>query len=251
MTPALKRFIPQSAQTLIRKWSTQQVQRIYAPLTLSQTFDRIYRTNAWGGAGAVAPQSGLGSTGRYVEEYCAVVSALLRQHDVHTISDLGCGNFNTGRVIAAGAERYTGVDIAQAVIDTNNRNHSCEAVRFVRADLTRDLLPPADAAIVRQVLQHLTNAEVSAALGNVLSTYSLAIVTEHIYVGPGAQPNLDMAHGPGTRVPRRSGVFIDQAPFGVKATVIGDIDYAPDEVLRTWVVPGIRRGAQQQGSPGC
>jgi SAM-dependent methyltransferase len=215
------------------------MQQRYAPLTLAETFDRVYKTQAWGGGGAGAPNSGTGSTGRYVIEYCAMISKLLRQHEVSSIADLGCGNFNTGRILAGMTARYTGVDIAQAVIEANTREHA--GVHFVRADLTRDVLPPADAAIVRQVLQHLTNAEIAAALRNILRTYALAIVTEHVYAGPGLAPNLDMAHGPGTRVHRRSGVFLDRAPFGVEATVTGDIAYAPNqytsnEVLRTWTV---------------
>ncbi len=236
--PKVKRLIPGSARILLRNWLTQRKQRQYAPLTLAETFERIYHAKIWCGGDAFSPNSGTGSTGRYVVEYCALITAVLRQNNVRSLADLGCGNFNTGRVLAGMAESYTGVDIAQPVIDVNTRVHAGEGVRFVRADLTRDALPPADAAILRQVLQHLTNAEVASALRNVLRTYSMALVTEHIYVGPGARPNRDMAHGPGTRVPLRSGVLIDQAPFGVRATVLGDIDYAPNQVLRTWAVQG-------------
>jgi SAM-dependent methyltransferase len=251
MTSAIKRFIPGSAKRLIRDWRTQRLQLEYAPLTLADAFDRIYHTNAWGGGDAVTPGSGLGSTGRYVVEYCAIVATLLREHNVGTIADLGCGNFNTGKVIAEMAEHYTGVDIARPVIDANTRIHAGEHVHFVRADLTRDALPPADAAIVRQVLQHLTNAEVAAALSNVMRTYSLAIVTEHIYTGPGARPNLDIAHGPGTRVPLKSGVLIDQAPFSVRAALAGDIEYARHETLRTWVVRSRVVRSRGEGQPAC
>jgi SAM-dependent methyltransferase len=236
MTSAIKRLIPRSIQSLIRRWRTYQIQQQYARLALAETFDRVYSSNAWGCGESVAPNSGVGSTGRYVVEYCALIETLLRGHNVSTIADLGCGNFNTGKLIAAMTERYTGVDIAQPVIEANTRTYSGEHVQFVRADLTRDQLPPADAGIVRQVLQHLTNAEVAAALTNVLQTYSLAIITEHIYTGPGAKANLDIAHGPGTRVPIKSGVLIDQAPFSLKAIVVGDIHFALNEVLRTWVV---------------
>jgi hypothetical protein len=141
-------------------------------------------------------------------------------------------------MIAPLVERYIGVDIAQSVIDANKRAHESERISFVRADLTRDPLPRADAGVVRQVLQHLTNSEIRAALKNVLWTYPLAFITEHIYVGRGVKPNLDIPHGPGTRVPMKSGVFIDRPPFSLKAKMVGDIVYAPNEVLRTWVVEG-------------
>ena len=141
-------------------------------------------------------------------------------------------------MISTFVSSYTGVDIAQAVVDANNKVHGREGIRFLKADLTCDHLPPADAAIVRQVLQHLDNSEISAALTNVLRSYPLVVVTEHLYVGPGAKPNLDMPHGPGTRVPSKSGVFIDHPPFNVQSRPAGDIPYASDEVLRTWVIEG-------------
>jgi SAM-dependent methyltransferase len=241
MTSALQRFIPRSARLLMRNWRIRRLQQQYAPLTLAETFGRIYDTNAWGGGDAMTPGSGEGSTGRFVAEYRALMATRFREHNVSTIADLGCGNFNTGKVIAAMSASYTGVDIAQPVLNANTRIHAGEHVRFVRADLTRDVLPHADAALVRQVLQHLTNSEIAASLSNILRTYSLAIVTEHIYTGPGARPNLDIAHGPGTRVPLKSGVLIDQAPFNINAAVVGNTPYAPNEVLRTWLIQS-RRG---------
>lgn len=242
MKSAIWRFLPGSAKNLIRSWCTNQIQQQYAALTIEETFDRIYNTNAWVGDDSVAANSGEGSTGQYVAEYCRLIETVLYEYRVRTIADLGCGNFNIGKVIAGMVESYTGIDIAQPVIDANTRIHAGARVQFMRADLTRDALPPAEVGIVRQVLQHLTNAEIASALSNVLRTYALAIITEHIYTGPGAKPNLDIAHGPGTRVPFKSGVLIDQSPFSLRATVVGDIHYAPNEVLRTWAVQGTHLG---------
>ena len=57
MRSALKRFIPDSVKLPIRNWVTrrQRRQRRYAPLTLAETFDRIYNTNAWGGGDPINP----------------------------------------------------------------------------------------------------------------------------------------------------------------------------------------------------
>jgi SAM-dependent methyltransferase len=157
---------------------------------------------------------------------------------VDSVADLGCGDFNTGRIISGFVARYIGVDIAPAVIDANTRAHATGRISFLQADLTRDLLPPAGAAILRQVLQHLTNKEICAVLNNVLRTYPLTFITEHVYIGRNAIPNLDIPHGPGTRVPMNSGVLVNRPPFSVKAVPLGDIQYARDEVLRTWAVEG-------------
>ena len=174
-----------------------------------------------------------------MSEYSNLLKQLLKRYKVDTLADLGCGNFNTGKEVAALVSSYIGVDIAQSVVDANMRHCATERIHFVCADLTRGPLPPASAAILRQVLQHLTNSEVRAVLDMVLRTYPLTFVTEHIYIGRNAKPNLDILHGPGTRVPMRSGVLIDQYPFSANATWVGDIPYARDEVLRTWTVEGV------------
>ena len=182
--------------------------------------------------------SGPGSISKHAENYCALLKNLLVAHNIQSVADLGCGDFNTGKRISTFVPSYVGVDIAQVVVEQNQRAHGGDRVRFVQGDITRDFLPPADAAIVRQVLQHLTNAEVQSALDNVLRTYSLAFVTEHIYIGSGAKPNLDISHGPGTRLQIKSGILIGQPPFSRNAVAVGDIESSPDVVLRTWLVKG-------------
>ena len=157
------------------------------------------------------------------------------QRGVRRLVDLGCGDFEVGSSLAAMVEDYTGVDVAGSVIAANRSRYASEHRRFFRLDLTTGSLPSGDAAVLRQVLQHLGNAEIAAVLDNVRKTYRLIFVTEHIPI-ESAKPNLDMAHGPLVRVMKGSGVFIDRPPFNVSAAVIGDIPYWPGEVLRTWVV---------------
>ncbi len=249
----IKRILPPSVKGLVSvfvtRWgnerqrrlthvANQRAQRKYEVLSLAETFERIYASGAWGRNGDARLSSGVGSTGRYVEDYCRMLEQALKRHHVQSVADLGCGNFNTGQVIARLVTHYIGVDIVQSVIDANTKAYGTESIRFVRADMTRESLPMAQAAVVRQVLQHLSNAEIHCALLNILRTYRLAFITEHVYIGKDSTPNLDLGHGPRTRVPMRSGVFIDQRPFGLRAVALADIPYAPDEVLRTWSVLG-------------
>lgn len=108
--------------------------------------------------------------------------------------------------------QYTGVDVVRLVIDPNMRLHTSDCVSFVCADLTCDPLPPAGAVLVRPVLQHLSNSEIKAALANILRTYPLAFITEHIYIGSCCVPNRDIPHGPGTRVPSVPGFLSTGLP---------------------------------------
>jgi len=232
----LRSVLPQSIQDGIAKRRMMRIQQSYSRLSLRDVFERVYSSNAWATEEHSVLHSGAGSTGRCVDEYVVIMKDLIAGHHVESIADLGCGNFNTGRAISPLALRYIGVDIAQSVVDFNTANYATATVQFVRADLTKDDLPPADAAIVRQVLQHLTNDEIRAALNNILRAYPLVFVTEHIYAGEDVEPNVDFDHGPGTRVPMKSGVFIDLPPFGLQTRSFRDIDFGEDSVIRTWVV---------------
>jgi SAM-dependent methyltransferase len=237
----LYRALPYPVRLLLTRWREQRTQQKYARLSLADTFDRIYNSHAWGVSEDGSLYSGDGSDKQVVAEYLPTIADVLRSRGIDSVADLGCGNFNTGRMIAAVVPSYIGVDVADPVITANNRNYAKEGVRFVRADLTCDPLPAAGAALVRQVLQHLSNEEIRMALLNILRTYPVVIITEHLYVGPGFRPNLDIAHGPGTRVPLKSGVFIDQPPFGVNASVVGDLRCGEGgtESLRTWVFENV------------
>ena len=78
-------------------------------------------------------------------------------------------------------------------------------------DIAKDALPSGDCAIVRQVLQHLSNAEIQSVL-NKLSVYEYVIITEHVPEGT-FEPNVDIISGQGTRLKKQSGVNVLKAPF--------------------------------------
>ena len=78
-------------------------------------------------------------------------------------------------------------------------------------DLAKDSLPPANCAILRQVLQHLSNVEIQAILKKLVQ-YQYVIITEHIPLGS-FEPNKDIISGQGIRLKKGSGVVIQEAPF--------------------------------------
>jgi hypothetical protein len=56
---------------------------------------------------------------------------------------------------------YLGLDIVASLIETNQRRFGAPNIRFAAADIVRDELPPADLLIVKDVLQHLSNADIT------------------------------------------------------------------------------------------
>jgi SAM-dependent methyltransferase len=228
-----KHVLPEPAVKTINAFRRHRVSRRYARLSIGDAFDRIYSDHAWGGVGAEL-RSGEGSEGEYAAEWLRMIRPVLRKYRPASLCDMGCGDFRVGKELAKYVPRYIGVDISGIVIAHNQESNSGEGIEFIRADVTREKLPTADVAIMRQILQHLSNEEVLEALNNVRAHYPITIITEHVCTGERCVPNIDITHGPGTRAPFGSGVFIDAAPFCMPAAHIGDIYYAPGQVLRTW-----------------
>jgi len=72
-----------------------------------------------------------------------------------------------------------------------------------------DSLPPGDVVILKQVLQHLRNADI-AAIVEKLAQYPTWIVCEHLPAGPFVA-NVDKPTDAEIRLHRRSGVVLSQS----------------------------------------
>ncbi len=69
--------------------------------------------------------------------------------------------------------------------------------------------------MIRQVLQHLSNERIQAAVTQCKERCGWLVVTEHL---PKCQfePNVDIATGPFTRLLVNSGVILTEPPFDLK-----------------------------------
>jgi SAM-dependent methyltransferase len=181
--------------------------------------------------------------------FAQVVKKELRAGRVRTVVDLGCGDFKVGRLIADLGVEYVGVDIVPDLIQANKDRYGRIGVKFEHADLLTRPLPPGDLALLRQVLQHLSNDEIRAVLRNCHS-YDALLITEHIPADDAWVPNLDKPHGPDIRLFKRSGVALDAPPFSVPCRVV---DVTPHGgklggMLRTVRVSGADLGASDTPS---
>ena len=158
--------------------------------------------------------SGGGTAEEYAIPYADAIGRFVENHGIRTVVDLGCGDFSVGKRIASKRLRYVGVDVVEEVVRRNRDRYGAEGVEFVCLDITRDELPPGDLCLIRQVLQHLSNAEILAVLERTRG-YPFVIVTEHLpQADSDSRPNLDKPHGADTRLLEGSGVFLEEEPFG-------------------------------------
>jgi SAM-dependent methyltransferase len=225
----LLRNLPRSLLT--RFWRVPRIDRNYKDLSVAETFREIYRTKAWGYNGAPF-YSGEGSLGPVLEQYCDLLVKFIRDHQVQSVVDLGCGDFAVGkRITEATSVLYTGVDVVPELIKHHMSKAVGPRVTFLCADITADPLPQGDLYLMRQVLQHLSNSEIAKALEN-LGSASRTLISEDVAIRP-KWFNLDKSHGPDVRSYSGSGVYLDQPPFSLPVLELWNISLTKNTMLRT------------------
>lgn len=176
---------------------------------------QIYDKHLWGG-NAHDYYSGFGShDNTIVKPYLeAVINFLKSFTEPLTICDLGCGDFNIGKHLVEFTEKYIAVDIVEPLIERNKTLFKYNNLEFQCLDISKDELPSGDCAILRNVLQHLSNSEIQDIV-NKLESFKYLILTEHIPKG-NFIPNKDIIAGQGIRLKQNSGVNLTKVPFNLR-----------------------------------
>ncbi len=177
--------------------------------------DQVYKLKLWG-SNSSAFYSGEGShLPEIVDPYIEKVISFLKSFEKPLIvCDLGCGDFNIGKEFFHLTEKYFAVDIVKDLIEFNKENFRAVNLEFQCLNIAEDELPKGDCAIIRQVLQHLSNTEIQEIIKK-LSNYKYIIITEHLPICD-FEPNKDIISGQGIRNKKQSGVNLTAPPFNLK-----------------------------------
>lgn len=205
-------------------------------------FSEIYSKELWGGDGASAFFSGVGSRGQAAQDYVRNMARILKDLAAESgrplrIVDLGCGDFHVGCELLESVPdaAYIGCDIVPALIEYNNNHYGSDRVYFQVLDIVRDALPEGDICLVRQVLQHLSNADICAFLDR--QKYPLLYVTEGQPVERIGKANPDKAAGVHVRFDwhtgRGRGVELDKPPFNCNCVEAFRTATPPHEIIVT------------------
>ena len=80
--------------------------------------------------------SGTGSTEEFTSEYARIIAAFIARHQISTVVDLGCGDFQVAkRILGLTGFRYFGVDVVADLVSRNNEQFGNEDIRFLQADI--------------------------------------------------------------------------------------------------------------------
>ena len=180
------------------------------------------------GGGATQFYSGSGShVDIYVTPYCELLKQFLSTHpEIKRVVDLGCGDFNVASQWINDGIDYTGIDVVEEMILSHQKTYASEHVHFMCLDIVDDELPDGDLCVIRQVLQHLSNNDVSRVLAK-LKKYRYVIITNS--QTPKAQAvsyNSDIRTGHQTRANVLSGLYLDEPPFNLRTEILLNIPEA-------------------------
>jgi SAM-dependent methyltransferase len=208
LAPHAARRFSRRAKAILRDWQNRG-------LSAQDVFTKVYAEKMWGD-GSETFYSGPGSNEEAAAPYADFVTRFIAEHQIRSVVDLGCGDFRVGRMITSSGVSFTGVDVVQPLIDENSRRFASETIRFQCLDIVRDALPDGDLCLIREVFQHISNAQISAVLAK-LNKYKYVLFTD---VQPedtsGYGINRDKVHGASSRLVHKSCLKLEESPFNVK-----------------------------------
>ncbi|MFV3074587.1 class I SAM-dependent methyltransferase [Niveispirillum fermenti] len=182
-------------------------------------FQDVYKSEIWGkdksgfcsGLGSVDPD--------IVLPYCRAVLFFLNAiGQKQSVVDFGCGDFKVGSRLRPYFAAYTACDIVPELIESHKQQYKDLNVDFRCIDATVEELPQAEIIIIRQVLQHLSNADILKLLPK-FKKFKYIIFTDHTPVHRKFTPNLDITTGGYTRMQAGSGLDLLSHPFYLEPRV--------------------------------
>ena len=221
----------------ILRWSKFSSWSRWKNKSNQEIFEEIYTNKIWGKSPNSADVffSGGGSheadiVSSYVKSVKKFLSSL---ENKPVIVDIGCGDFNVGKNFLTLATQYVGCDVVPSLIDFNIKTYRRKNLTFIHLDAVKDELPKGEVVIIRQVLQHLSNAQIKSILKKINLNYGYLILTEHLPKEENFVANVDIPVGHLIRANVNSGLNIEKPPLNFKAKnkkIIDEISHSGGKI---------------------
>jgi len=127
-------------------------------------------------------------------EYRAFLSKFIAENEIKSVTDLGCGDWQSTHLMDWTGIHYIGLDVVQWLISRNTERFQQSNIEF-RHFTDLDQLPGGDLCICKEVFQHLPNDLIKEHLRVISSRYRFALITN--MAEPIEQCNRDIEIGGG------------------------------------------------------
>lgn len=171
MKDVIKKIIPQ----WIIRWNRNRKSNKFKNMSTDQVFTEIYKNNFWENDESI---SGHGSELRQTESLIEELQKLFHTLEIMSILDIPCGDFNWMQHVDFSKVHYTGADIVEDLIISNQKRFKdFTNVNFEVLNLLTDTLLNKDLIIVRDCFVHLSNQDIKIAIENIKSSNSKYLLT--------------------------------------------------------------------------
>jgi hypothetical protein len=137
-------------------------------------FTHIYETNQWGQDEHTEYKgsSGEGSEIHYNQDtYVPFLKTFIRQLDIRSVTDLGCGNFKCGPLIYDDLSiDYLGYDTYEKIVNANKSRYPGYAFTHLDFYTDRYAIRSSDLCILKDVIQHWKMEEIYSFLDYLVET---------------------------------------------------------------------------------
>ncbi|WP_333875326.1 class I SAM-dependent methyltransferase [Flavobacterium sp.] len=145
-----------------------------------RVFTKIYRHDLFNTRSSNdhnVSKSGSGSDLEQTKALIEQLPVLFQKYKIQSLLDLPCGDFFWMQKVDLTGIQYTGGDIVADVIKKNNAAFASEHIAFREIDIINDDLPKVDLILCRDLLVHLKNQQIIAALKNIKKSGSKYLLT--------------------------------------------------------------------------
>ena len=128
----------------------------------AQKFASIYENGSWGGI--ATPRSGSGSTFQAALPYVETIQKIISEQRIKVVLDIGHGDWEMWKYYKFENTQYIGIDVYAELTRELEERHGTKTRKFYNLNAATQELPEADICITKDVLQHLTDSDISKIL---------------------------------------------------------------------------------------
>jgi SAM-dependent methyltransferase len=173
-------------------------------------FDEIYSSDKWGFG------SGNGSLPSLTKSYRHFIERFIHNNHITSVVDYGCGDWQFSKLIDWQGATYLGLDIVASVVENNTKLYGSDTVSFKHVTGNEKSLPKADLLIIKDVLQHMSEADIKQFLERHAHRYPYVLITNCVL--PAKDINASIHTGEFRPLDLR------QKPFKTAGTVVFEFD---------------------------
>jgi len=173
---SLKQIIKSNLDFLLQNYREAQ-QKIYRirlrTMSVENIFTDIYKKNRWGGIS----RSGVGSDLKQTKVIRNELPKLFNDLKVTSILDIPCGDFFWLKELDLDLLSYTGADIVDDFITSNNEKYKKKNRKFVKLNILNDKLPHVDLILCRDLFIHFSFNDIWKAINAIKKSDSKYLLT--------------------------------------------------------------------------